>query len=155
MHKRMEFMKMDSEIAFESFRIKRGFKGIDQIECKCLDKEWFKRWGESKCDTYMIIIVMNVSLNYLWCDIFLGTCLWNEVNWYNLVVNDDYVLVLYMLDEWSDYVLVMYMLDKGLVYENIEYWFKAWIVVMYYMCFWLMNSDKCFMLTISIRLKGL
>ena len=68
----------------------------------------------------MIIMAMNVSLNYLWCDIFLETCIWNEVNWCNLEVNDDYVLILYMLDEWPDYVLVMYMLDEGLVYENID-----------------------------------
>ena len=130
----MEFMKMDSEIAFESFRIKRVFKGIDQIECKCLDKEWFKRWGESKCDTYMIIIVMNVSLNYLWCDILLETCIWNEVNWCNLVVNDDYVLVLYMLDEWSDYVLVMYMLDEWSDYVLVMYMLDEWsdcVFVMY------------------------
>ena len=108
----------------------------------------------------MIVIVMNVSLNYLWCDISLETCIWNEnvlleVDWCNHVVNDDNVLVLYMLDEWSDCVLVMYMLDEWLDYENMEYWFKAWIVAMYYMCFWLMNSIKCFMLNISMRLKGL
>ena len=104
-----------------------------------------------------------MSLNYLWCEIFLETCIWNEVNWCNLVVNYDYVLVLYMLDKWSDYVLVLYMLDELSDYVLLCTWLMndlsvrifilAWLVAMYYICSWWMNPVICLNLIWAWDLK--
>ena len=117
-----------------------GISMIRGLIClKTIVRIWWNKQRQGQGAIGSLLACISVSNTELVCYMLnvLNTCVYDVICFLKLLYEICYLKLFDVFMMWMmNMNLVCTWLINDSVYENIEYWMKAWNVAMYYLCSW-------------------